>query len=289
MLSIGPTSVVHTVVDTMLNPPRTLADLRRVISGPMDLTGRVVVLTGASSGIGESTARLLAAHGATVVGVARNLDALQAVCDDIVAAGGTAAPMTADLSDPEDARRLAAAVIDRFGAPDVLINNAGRSIRRSVVDTTERFHDYERTMALNYFGPVALTLGLLPAMLDAGRGQIVNVVTWGVTAGSMPKFAAYHASKAALAAFGRSLDGECEGTGVVVTNAGFPLVRTPMIAPTSSYDDAPALTSDQAAQWLLRAVEQRPAELYPRYAVALRTIGAFSPRAVHRLIEKSGI
>ncbi len=282
-------SVLHTAVDTMLNPPRSLSDVRRIIDGPADLTGKAIVVTGASSGIGESAAHLLASRGATIIAVARNLDALQATCDAIEAAGGAAHPMTADLSDPDDARRLASDVLDRFGPPDVLINNAGRSIRRSTLDTVDRFHDYERTMALNYFGPVALILGLLPAMVDAGRGQIVNVVTWGVTAGAMPKFAAYHASKAALAAFGRSLDGECEGTGVVVTNAGFPLVRTPMIAPTASYDDAPALTSEQAAQWLLRAVEQRPAELYPRYAVALRTVGAFSPRAVHRLIGRSGI
>lgn len=285
-----PRRMAAPVVNALLNPPQALTGLRHLLGGEQaDLTGRTVVVTGASSGIGESAARQLAARGATVVLVARHLDALEAVCDSITVDGGHAVPVTADLSDPADAERLAAELLERFGPPDVLINNAGRSIRRSALDTVDRFHDYERTMALNYFGPVRLILGLLPAMIDAGHGHIVNVVTWGVTAGSMPRFAAYHASKAALAAFGRSLDAECAGTGVTVTNAGFPLVRTPMIAPTAAYDAAPALTSEQAGAWLVRAVDTRPAELYPRYALVLRAVSSVSPRAVGAIITKMGI
>ncbi|EGD56380.1 SDR family NAD(P)-dependent oxidoreductase [Gordonia neofelifaecis] len=282
--------IVRAVRGALLNPPQTLDELRHLLGEQQrDLTGATVIVTGASSGIGEAAARRFAARGATVVAVARHLEALDAVCDSIAVDGGSATPITADLSDPDDAKRLADEILARFGAPDVLVNNAGRSIRRSTLDTVDRFHDYQRTMALNYFGPVQLILGLLPAMIDAGDGQIVNVVTWGVSAGAMPKFGAYHASKAALAAFGRSLDAECAGTGVVVTNAGFPLVRTPMIAPTAAYADAPALTSDEAADWLVRAVDTRPAELYPRYALVLRAIGGVSPRLAGQLINRLGI
>lgn len=277
--------------DFVLNPSRGVTELWRslVEDSPTDLTGRTILLTGGSSGIGSATAHLLASHGATLLVVARGADSLQATCDDIAAAGGTAYPLTADLSDPDDARRLAADVLEQYGPPDVVVNNAGRSIRRTTLDTVDRFHDYQRTMAVNYFGPVALTLHLLPAMLDAGNGHIVNVVTWGVHAGSMPKFGAYHASKSALAAFGRSLDAECSGTDVAVTQVGFRLVRTPMIAPTASYDDAPALTPEQAALWILRAVRERPAQLYPRYASWLRAVGDFSPRAVGRIVGHLGI
>ncbi|MCF8590473.1 SDR family NAD(P)-dependent oxidoreductase [Gordonia liuliyuniae] len=289
-------SVVSATGDFVLNPSRGLTDLRHVgrhlLSGGThddDLSGRTIVVTGASSGIGDAAARLLASYGAELVLVARGIDGLQKTLDDITAAGGTAHLLTANLADPDDARRLATEILETFGAPDVLVNNAGRSIRRTALDTVDRFHDYERTMAVNYFGPVALTLGLLPAMLDAGRGQIVNVVTWGVHAGSMPKFGAYHASKSALAAFGRSLDSECANTGVCVTQVGFPLVRTPMIAPTESYDDAPALTPEEAGEWILRAVQERPAQLYPRYASILRAVGDVSPRSVGRIIGRLGI
>ncbi|WP_424322620.1 SDR family NAD(P)-dependent oxidoreductase [Gordonia sp. (in: high G+C Gram-positive bacteria)] len=283
-------SVLSAVANTLLNPPHTVTEIRHILGGARrDLTGKTIVITGASSGIGEATARAFAARGAKIVAVARHMEALEATCDSIIVDGGTAIPVTADLSDTEDASRLAAEIIEQFGVPDVLINNAGRSIRRSTLDSADRLHDYQRTMALNYFGPVALILGLLPAMIDARRGHIVNVVTWGVSAGAMPKFGAYLASKSALASFGRSLDAECNGTGVVVTNAGFPLVRTPMIAPTADYHDSPALSSDEAAAWLVRAVDTRPAEIYPRYALVLRAVSAFSPRLAGQLTNQLGI
>ncbi|AVL99885.1 short-chain dehydrogenase [Gordonia iterans] len=281
---------VHALATAALSPLRTLADLPRALGFQhSSLRGRLVVVTGASSGIGEAAARRFAARGAEVVLVARNLETLEAVRDSLAADGATAHAVTADLSDVDGAAALAAEILERFGAPDVLVNNAGRSIRRSVLDTVDRFHDFERTMALNYFGAVRLTTALLPAMIERGSGRIVNVVTWGVTAGSMPKFSAYHASKAALAAFGRSLDDECRGTGVTVGNVGFPLVRTPMIAPTADYDDAPALTPEQAAEWILDAAETGKPEIYPIYAAVLRTVSGFSPRLTGDLIRRSGI
>jgi short-subunit dehydrogenase len=144
-------------------------------------------------------------------------------------------------------------------------------------------------MALNYFGPTRLTLRLLPAMLEAKSGHIINVGTWGVTAGVMPRFSAYHASKSALSAFGRSLGAECHGTGVDVTTVQFPLIRTPMIAPTADYVSQPALTADQAASWILRAINTRPVELYPRYAGLLRAIDVVSPSATDALVRRAGI
>lgn len=282
---------VRAVTRIGLRPAHSITDLLSRL-GPHqhdDLPGQLIVITGASSGIGESAARLFAARGAEVIAVARDLDRLTALCDSIAVDGGLAHPISADLSDVDAAAQLADDILARFGTPDVLVNNAGRSIRRSVIDTVDRFHDFERTMALNYFGAVRLTTALLPAMLAQHHGRVVNVVTWGVAAGSMPKFSAYHASKAALAAFGRSLDDECRGTGVSVSNVGFPLVRTPMIAPTIDYDDAPALTSDEAADWILRAAGSGEPEVYPRYAVLLRAIAGVSPRLVGDLIRRTGI
>lgn len=280
----------RTLVRTALSPARTLTDLAHTLGlQHSDLSGRLVVITGASSGIGEAAARLFAAEGAEIVAVARDLERLTAVCDAITVDGGVAHPVTADLSDTDSAAALAEEILARFGTPDVLVNNAGRSIRRSVLDTVDRFHDFERTMALNYFGAVRLTTALLRAMIAQRRGRIVNVVTWGVTAGSMPKFSAYHASKAALAAFGRSLDDECRGTGVGVSNVGFPLVRTPMIAPTADYDDAPAISADDAAGWILRAARTGRPQLYPRYSVVLRAVAEFSPRLTGDLIRRMGI
>ncbi|MFZ2510136.1 MAG: SDR family NAD(P)-dependent oxidoreductase [Gordonia sp. (in: high G+C Gram-positive bacteria)] len=281
---------VRALTRIALRPAHTVSNrLAGLWSARTDLDGQLTVITGASSGIGESAARMFAARGAEVIAVARNLERLTTLCDTIAASGGIAYPISADLSDIDDAARLAEEILARFGTPDILVNNAGRSIRRPVLDTVDRFHDYERTMAINYFGAVRLTTALLPAMVAQRSSRIVNVVTWGVAAGSMPKFSAYHASKSALAAFGRSLDDECRGTGVSVSNVGFPLVRTPMVAPTADYDDAPALSADDAAQWILRAAITGEPEVYPRYAVLLRAIAIFSPRVTGDLVRRVGI
>ena len=271
----------------VLSPPTRL---RSLLPAPgVDLSGKAIVLTGASSGIGEATAHKLAARGAELILIARGVEELERVQRAIHREGGRAHVLPADLSKGESVDELADAIAEQFGTVDVLINNAGRSIRRTAADSVERFHDYERTMALNYFGPARLTLRLLPSMLEAHSGHIVNVGTWGVSAGVMPRFSAYHASKSALSAFGRSLGAECHGTGVDVSTVQFPLIRTPMIAPTSDYVSQPALTADQAASWILRAIETRPIELYPRYAGLLRVIGAVSPSATDALVRRAGI
>ncbi|MFD4467341.1 SDR family oxidoreductase [Rhodococcus sp. NPDC058505] len=253
------------------------------------IRGTRILLTGGSSGVGEAAATAFADRGAEVILVARGADDLAVVRDRIRAAGGAAHSIPCDLTDPDAIADLAARVDAEHGPLDVLVNNAGRSIRRPVSETVDRVHDYERTMALNYFGPVRLTLALLPGMLDRGRGHVVNVATWGVPGGVMPKFAAYHASKAAIAAFGRDLGAEVAGRGVAVTTVHFPLIRTPMIAPTADYDAMPALTADQAASWLVDAVRTRPVEVMPGYAELLRLVGSVSPSIADALVRRTGI
>ena len=251
------------------------------------LAGKTVLMTGASSGLGRAAAGLLAAKGAEVILVARGLDDLVAVRAEIEGEGGKAHVLAADLTDGAAVDALVESVVSRFGAVDVLVNNAGRSIRRKALDAVDRFHDYERTTALNYYGAARLTLGLLPSMLAAGGGHIVNILTWGVAVrGGMPMFSAYGASKAALGSFGRSLDAECRRKGVRVSSLYFPLIRTGMIAPTAKYDAAPALAVDQAAGWVLRAIETKTRELYPRFVGILRAISAVSPTAADAIVTR---
>jgi NAD(P)-dependent dehydrogenase (short-subunit alcohol dehydrogenase family) len=234
--------------------PRSGPRLRRAAAG------RTVLVTGASSGIGEVAALKLGAAGARTLLVARTAERLDEVADRIRDAGGEAHAHPADLADAADADRLVDEVLERHGAVDVLINNAGRSIRRSVRRSVERPHDYERTMALNYFGPLRLILGFLPAMREQGRGQIVNVSSMGVQ-WAAPRFSAYVASKSALDAFTRVLAGEVEPQGIRCTTVHLPLVRTPMIEPTRAFDHVPALTPEAGAEWICEAVRSRPTQV----------------------------
>ncbi|MFD4430031.1 SDR family oxidoreductase [Nocardia sp. NPDC058497] len=274
----------------LLNPPALPRTVARLVLGERhEIAGKTVLLTGASSGVGRAAAHALGRHGARLILVARTAEPLLEVRDAVRAAGGVAESITCDLSEPSDVDDLVKTVLEQYGTVDVLVNNAGRSIRRRAADATDRFHDYERTMALNYFGAARLTMGLLPSMLEAGNGHVVNVATWGVAAGTMPMFTAYHASKAALGAFGRSLGAETRSRGVHVTTVGFPLVRTEMIAPTGAYDESAALTAEQAADWICTAIRTRPIELYPRYTRILQAVATVSPRAVDAVIWRLGI
>src|SRR5579859_324514 len=218
--------------------------------------GRNVMITGASSGIGEATALELGRASATVLLVARTREKLEAVAARVREAGGTAYVHTCDLTEPDDVDRMANEVLEQHGHVDVLINNAGKSIRRSVNRSYDRFHNYQRTMQLNYFAPVKLILVLLPVMRERGAGHIVNISTIGLQMNT-PRFAAYLASKAALDAFSRSIGPEIIGDGVHVTTVYMPLVRTPMIAPTKIYDRLPTLNPDQAAEMIVEALRKR--------------------------------
>lgn len=247
-------------------------------SWPLDraLKDRVTLVTGASSGIGEATARALGDAGATVALVARSQGKLEEVAAGVEAAGGTASVHPVDLTDLEAIDRLCADALARHGHVDILINNAGRSIRRSVSGSTDRFHDYERTMQLNYFAAVRLTLGFLPAMQARQHGHIINVSTLGVLT-RVPRFSAYVASKAALDAFGDSLQAEILGDDIRVTTIHMPLVRTPMIAPTGAYRGVPAISPEQAAGFLTRAIVERPRRLTPPVGQAMNVADVFAP------------
>ena len=234
---------------------RLAARVGRDVASP--LAGRTVMITGASSGIGEASAHAAAARGAHVLLVARREPELERVRSAIEAGGGRASSYVADLTDLDTVDALVATVLAEVGTVDYLVNNAGRSIRRSLDLSYDRFHDFERTMAINYFGPVRLTMGLLPAMRAQGFGHVVNIVTWGVQM-KAPKFAAYIASKTALDTWARIAGRETYADGVTFTNMRFALVRTAMVAPTDAYDSRPSMSPEQAADRVVRALEDRP-------------------------------
>ncbi len=243
--------------------------------------GRVVLVTGASEGIGEATARRLAAAGATVLLVARTVERLEQVREEIAAAGGRAFVHPADLSSPDEAAALAADLVTRYPRIDVVVSNAGRSIRRSVADTADRFHDIERTMSLNHLGPVQLLLVLLPAMRANGGGHIVNVSTAGLSLNT-PNWSAYHASKAAFDTWLRSAAVELRRDHVTVSTVYCNLVRTRMSAPTPQYQRVPAMSAAEAAEIVCRAVAHRRS-WWPWWA----RIGAVTSAALPGTVERA--
>jgi NAD(P)-dependent dehydrogenase (short-subunit alcohol dehydrogenase family) len=237
----------------------------RSLSGAIG--GKVVLITGASSGIGRAAAVKCAAAGATVLLVARSPEKLEETKAEITEAGGEAHIHRADLSDLDDVEKMAAEVLAEYGRVDILVNNAGRSIRRSVELSYERFHDFERTMQLNYFGSLKLILSLLPAMRKRTKGRkgghIINVSSIGVQTHT-PRFSAYVASKAALDAWSRCVASEVIDDGVHITTIYMPLVRTPMIAPTKMYDAFPTSTPEEAADMICDAMITKPKKVATR-------------------------
>lgn len=219
--------------------------------------GKVVLITGASSGIGLTVAKKMAAAGAHVLLLARTLETLEQVQSEILAEGGQASIFPCDLSDMQDVDRASQEIITQFPQIDILVNNAGRSIRRAVHESFDRFHDFERTMQLNYFGAVRLVLNILPQMIQRKKGQIINISSIGVLANAT-RFSAYVASKAALDAFSRCLSAEVHSHKIAITSIYMPLVRTPMIAPTKIYNYVPTLSPEQAADLIAYAVVKRP-------------------------------
>jgi short-subunit dehydrogenase/thioester reductase-like protein len=248
--------------------------------------GKVVLITGASSGIGKATAVKVADAGATVLLIARSVEKLEETKAEIEAAGGVAHIHRCDLADMEDVERMAEEVLAYHGRVDVLVNNAGRSIRRSVGLAYDRFHDYERTIQLNYLGAVRLILALLPSMRAHKAGHIINISSIG-TQTNPPRFSAYVASKAALDAFGRVIASEVIDDGVHITTIHMPLVRTPMIAPTRMYDMFPAISPEEAAEMIAGAMVSQPKKVATRLGTFGELLYAVAPSVSDRILNQA--
>lgn len=241
------------------------------------VSDKVVVVTGASSGIGHATALMMANAGARVMLVARGEEKLAEVADEIRQVGGKAWTYACDVSDMGSCDRLIDRIVEEHGSVDVLVNNAGRSIRRSIALSYDRFHDFERTMQLNYFGSLRLIMRVLPGMTARRSGQVINISSIGVLSNA-PRFSAYVASKAALDAFSRCASSEFSDAGVSFTTINMPLVRTPMIAPTRVYENVPTITPEEAAQFVKQAVIYRPQRIATRLGIFAQMLHAVAPK-----------
>lgn len=247
----------------------------RSLSGAVK--GKVVLITGASAGIGKAAAIKIAEAGAKTIIVARTEDKLLETQQEIQALGGQAFIYTADIADIASCDALIRRVLDEHGGADILVNNAGRSIRRAIENSLERFHDYERTMQLNYFGALRLIMGFIPGMLAKKRGHIINISSIGVLSNA-PRFSAYVASKAALDAFSRCAAAEFSDSGIEFTTINMPLVRTEMIAPTKIYQHVPTLSPEEAADLIVQAIIYRPERIATRVGIFAQVLHAVAPK-----------
>jgi short-subunit dehydrogenase len=248
------------------------------------VNGKTVVITGASSGIGRAAALKIAKAGGIPILVARTQEKLDEVKDEIGRDGGTAYAYTADLSDYDSIDALVEKIFADHASVDMLVNNAGRSIRRSVALSYDRFHDYERTIKLNYLGTIKLVLGLLPHMREKKSGHIVNVSSIGVQT-NPPRFSAYVASKSALDAFTRVVSSETIGDNVTFTTIHMPLVRTAMIAPTKMYDSFPTISPEEAADLICEAIRAKPKQINTKLGTFGEVLYAVAPKAVDQILH----
>ena len=252
-------------------------------AGP--LVGRHVVITGASSGIGRASAVAVAERGGTVFALARSADALDDLVAEIRETGGTAYAFTCDVTDSASVEHTVKDILGRFGHVDYLVNNAGRSIRRSVSASTDRLHDYERVMAVNYFGSVRMVLALLPHWRERRFGHVVNVSSAGVQANS-PKYSAYVPTKAALDAFAEVVGTETLSDHVTFTSIHMPLVKTPMIAPSRQLNPIPAITPEHAAAMVVRGLIEKPSRIDTPMGTLADLGTYFAPRLSRRILHQ---
>lgn len=262
-----------------LDPERTGPEC----DGP--LAGRHVIITGASSGIGRASAVAVAARGATVFALARNAEALQELVDDITADGGQAFAFSCDVTDTESVDTTIAEILGRFGHVDYLVNNAGRSIRRSVTASTDRLHDYERVMAVNYFGAVRMVLALLPHWRARRFGHVVNVSSAGVQARN-PKYSSYLPTKAALDAFTDVVASETLSDNITFTTIHMPLVKTPMIAPSGRLNPVPPISAEHAAAMVVRALVDKPVRIDTPLGTLADAGQYFTPKLARRVLHQ---
>ncbi|WP_249009516.1 SDR family oxidoreductase [Conexibacter sp. DBS9H8] len=259
-------------------------DLFRDRSFEGAVNGKTVLITGASSGIGRAAAMKIAAAGGIPILVARGMDKLLEVQREIADAGGTSYAYSADLSSIDSIDELCQQITAEHPAVDVLVNNAGRSIRRSIALSYDRFHDFERTIQLNYLGTIKLVMGLLPGMRERRSGHVINVSSIGVQT-NPPRFSAYVASKGALDAWTRVVGSECISDNVHFTTIHMPLVRTPMIAPTKIYDSFPTISPDEAADLICEAIRAKPKQINTRLGTFGEVAYALFPKAVDQILS----
>ena len=248
--------------------------------------GKVVLVTGGSSGIGLAAAHKFAEAGATTIICGRDQDKLDEACAEAKARGHEFVAYPADLADMADVDRFVQVLLQNHGGVDFLINNAGRSIRRAIESSYDRFHDFERTMQLNYFGALRMTMGLLPSMVEKRRGHVVNISSIGVLTNA-PRFSAYVASKAALDAWTRCAASEYQDQGITFTTINMPLVRTPMIAPTKIYNNVPTLAPEEAADLVAEACVAKPVRIATRLGIAGQVLHALTPRVAQIAMNTS--
>ena len=248
--------------------------------------GKVVLITGGSSGIGLAAAHKFAEAGAITLICGRDQDKLDEACQEAKDKGYQFIAYSADIADMTDCDRFVKLLIENHGGVDFLINNAGRSIRRAIEGSYDRFHDYERTMQLNYFGCLRVTMGLLPGMVAKKRGHVVNISSIGVLTNA-PRFSAYVASKAALDAWTRCASSEFADQGISFTTINMPLVRTPMIAPTKIYQNVPTLAPEEAADLIAQACIFKPVRIATRLGVTGQVLHAFVPRVAQIVMNTS--
>jgi thioester reductase-like protein/short-subunit dehydrogenase len=249
------------------------------------LVGRHVIITGASSGIGRASAIAVAERGATVFALARNGDALDALVAEIRANGGQAYAFTCDVTDSTSVEHTIKDILGRFDHVDYLVNNAGRSIRRSVVNSTDRLHDYERVMAVNYFGAVRMVLALLPHWRERRFGHVVNVSSAGVLARN-PKYSSYLPTKAALDAFADVVASETLSDHITFTNIHMPLVRTPMIVPSHRLNPVPPISPERAAAMVVRGLVEKPVRIDTPLGTLAEVGNYFAPRTSRRILHQ---
>ena len=250
------------------------------------VAGKVVLVTGGSSGIGLAAAHKFAEAGAITLICGRDQDKLDEACKEAKGKGYQFIAYPADIADMADADRFVQLLIANHGGVDFLINNAGRSIRRAIEGSYDRFHDFERTMQLNYFGCLRVTMGLLPGMVAKRKGHVVNISSIGVLTNA-PRFSAYVASKAALDAWTRCASSEFADQGISFTTINMPLVRTPMIAPTQIYKNVPTLAPEEAADMIAQACIFKPVRIATRLGVTGQVLHAFVPRIAQIVMNTS--
>jgi NAD(P)-dependent dehydrogenase (short-subunit alcohol dehydrogenase family) len=248
--------------------------------------GKVVLVTGGSSGIGKATIRKMAEAGAIAVTIARNAEALDEVRREFEAAGLHLITHAVDVADPQQCTSFVKLMTEEHGGVDILVNNAGRSIRRGIENSFDRFHDFERTMEVNYFGALRLTMGFLPGMIAKRKGHVINISSIGVLTNA-PRFSAYVASKAAMDAWARCAASEFTDRGIEFTTINMPLVKTPMIAPTKLYDQVPTLSPEDAADLIVEAIIHKPVRIATRLGIFGALLHSLTPKVAQIVMNTS--